>query len=69
MSKIRLTLKPNWRNDPISQKQIDKIEQMEEDLGLNRRRTMELIGNPSLSLTNLTKGEASDLISLLEDSY
>jgi hypothetical protein len=68
MGKINLHRR-NWRDDPISQKQIERIETMEEDLGIDREKTMDISGSGLDALENLTKGEASDLISVLEDSY
>jgi len=45
----------SWRNDPVTEKQINLIMQMEEDAGMNG-------AIPLLPFTGKTKGEASDWI-------
>ena len=42
---------------------------MEDELDLSRDKVMALAGYPAGKLENLTKGEASDLIGMLEDYY
>ena len=59
----------HWRNEPMTSKQLGKIEQMEDELDLPRDRLMQLAGYPHGKLENLNKGEASDLIGKLEDLY
>ena len=46
----------SWRNDPITEKQLNYIVQMQEDAGING-------AIPLPPFTGKTKGEASDYIS------
>jgi len=58
-----------WRSDNITDKQKGRIEVMADELDLTMEKVMELAGQPNISIHNLTKGEASDLICTLEDLY
>lgn len=58
-----------WKKDPCTEKQVEYIEKLEESIGLDRRRTMQIANQPGSQLTSLTKGEASELIDELEDLY